>query len=107
MDSVVKFQSPSTCIVSGATGTGKTHFVFRVLLQANKMFTKPVKIIYYCYGVNQPLFDEMKQKLNNIVFHEGLPSRDMLQSWAIDEPDHKLLIFDDLLQKASKSVGCS
>ena len=67
------------------------------------MFKKPICKTYYCYGVDQPLYDKMKRELSNIVFFEGLPSKQELESWYMKEPQHKLLIMDDLMSEASTS----
>lgn len=45
----------------------------------------------------------MKQGLSEIVFSEGLPSRHELESWHMNEPEHKLLVIDDLMMEASTS----
>lgn len=45
----------------------------------------------------------MKQGLSEIVFSEGLPSRHELESWHMNEPEHKLLVNDDLMMEASTS----
>ena len=67
------------------------------------MFKDPICKTYYCYGVDQPLYDEMKRELSNIVFFEGLPPKQELETWYIKEPGHKLLIIDDLMTEASTS----
>lgn len=103
MESVVKFEAPSTCIVVGPSSTGKTSFVFEVLKHADGVFTKKVNNIYYAYSVYQPLYDEMKKHITNIEFVNVIPTTDMLQSWAMQEPGNKVLIVDDWMQKASKS----
>lgn len=63
----------------------------------------PVKKVYYCYGVDQPLYEEIKKELPEIIFFEGLPSRHELESWHMEEPGHKLLLIDDLMTEASSS----
>lgn len=45
----------------------------------------------------------MKNKIPNIEFFDGLPSREILETWTVKEPGHKLLIMDDLMQNAAKS----
>ena len=102
-DSLIKFEAPSTCIVIGASGSGKSWFTKRVLSQADKMFKEAPKKIIYCYGVYQPLFDMMKKEISTITFHEGLPNREMLETWHMEEPGHKILILDDLMQKGANS----
>ena len=45
----------------------------------------------------------MKANVSNLEFFEGLPTKDNLDIWGTD-PEHKILILDDLLQKAAKST---
>jgi hypothetical protein len=95
-----------TCVfvfsVIGPTNSGKTRLLFE-LLKHEDVFTTPVHKIHFCYGVDQPLYDEMKRVLPDIEFHEGLPSRHDLESWNIEEPKHKILAIDDLASEASTS----
>lgn len=103
MDTAIKLESPLNCIVVGATCSGKTHLLYEILKHGEHMFTaKPTKIIY-CYGVYQSLYDDMKTSISNIQFFEGLPSREDLDMWGL-EKGHKILILDDLLQKAAKNT---
>ena len=103
MESVIKFETPHTALIIGPTSSGKSTFIFKAITNANGIFKIPPKRIYYCYGVYQPLFDDIKRCVDNIEFVEGIPSTELLQTWATDEPDCKLLIMDDLLQQGSKS----
>ena len=48
----------------------------------------------YCYGVYQPLFNEMSESITNISFHEGLPNE--LDNFAKDSK-HSLVTLDDLV----------
>ena len=72
-ESLIPFKSCSSMIVSGSSRSGKTTYVFKLLKHRGKMFVPnaPTEVLY-CYGVYQTLFDEMKQVLTNITFHEGL-----------------------------------
>ena len=58
------------------------------------MFSEPIEKVLYCYGVYQPLFDEMTKHITNISFHKGLPSE--LDSFA-EGCNHNLVILDDLM----------
>ena len=46
-----RFFSPTTAMIAGPTGSGKTNFVFKVLENLNAMFEVPVEKVYYFYGV--------------------------------------------------------
>ena len=103
MESVLQFESPCNVIVSGMTGSGKTCFVNQLLKHANGVFKHRPTSIFYCQGVWQGLYDEMKASIPSIQFVEGLPSKEMMESWAWKEPGHKVLVIDDQLRQAAKS----
>ena len=63
----------------------------------------PPSTIFYCYGVWQRLYDDMKAAIPTIQFVEGLPTKEMMETWAWKEPYHKVIAIDDCLQVASKS----
>lgn len=99
---VVKFESPTTCIIAGSTGSGKTTFLFELLKQADEMFQTPPTTIFYCYGIYQSLYDSMKKDIRNIEFFNGLPSQEDLEGWASND-FHNIIILDDLMGRASES----
>ena len=103
-ESLIKFETPSTIVMSGATSTGKSWLIYKILKHAKGMFTSPPKKIIYCYGVYQDLYDEMQRDIPNIECFSGLPTRDDLESWNYASPWSKVLVLDDLLQKAVKNV---
>ena len=86
------FITPTTIIISGATGSGKTTWLKKLLKHQNLFSTKPEKIIY-CYGVWQEAFEDM----SNIEFRQGLdiPSK--------KEKGHMIVILDDLMSEVVKS----
>ena len=98
----IQLQCPFTCIIAGATGSGKSTLLFKILRQGDQVFSSPPKQIIYCYGIYQTLYDDMKSHLSHIRFYEGLPTKDDLESWAAVEPGHKVLVLDDLMQRAVK-----
>jgi hypothetical protein len=82
--------------------SGKTYFIYRMLLNATGMFEIPPQKIIYCYGQYQPLFDDMEQKIPNLILYQGLPSKDQVEEWT-DDSNHSLLILDDLMSQVAKS----
>ena len=85
---------------------GKSTFVFQLLKHADGAFAKPIKAIYYCYSVDQPLFAEMKKAIPNINFYKSLPKASELESWNELEPRDKVLVIDDMMTESAKLVGC-
>ena len=86
------FNTPTTIVVSGTTGSGKTTWIKRVLDNLNMFKTKPDRIVY-CYGVWQDAFSDMK----NVEFRQGLN----LPNNSGDQ--HLLLILDDLMSAVVES----
>lgn len=103
MDALIKFECPATCIIAGASGSGKTSFLFELFKNTQFMFKEIPKTIIYCYSTYQPLYDEMKKMVGNIEFFEGLPSKENIDVWSF-QSGFKILVIDDLMQKASSSI---
>ena len=93
---ILPFLSPTTIIISGPTGSGKTTFVFRLIDNKAEMFNIEPENIYYFYTVWQPSFERFSNK--DIHFLQGLPDEKIIQSISNDK--HNLIILDDMQIKA-------
>ena len=69
------------------------------------MFTVPPQRIVYAYSEYQPIFDTMKNTISNIIFHQGLPSREEVEDYS-EGMDHVILVLDDLMLKITQSEDC-
>ena len=101
--SLLPIQSCSSLIVSGSTGSGKTLWVYRLLQHLDGLYVNdpPVETLY-CYGIYQPLYDEMKRTLSNFSMHHGVPTTIELDEFTKDR-HHRLIILDDLMQQVIKN----
>ena len=97
----LKLTSPLTATISGSTGSGKTRWLYKLLQHKNEMFDIPVHKIIYCYGVWQPLFDEMEKYLD-INFHEGVPTIGTINEFV--DGQHNIIVLDDLQDQVSNSL---
>ena len=95
------FEEASTVCISGATKSGKTSWLHKLLKNKEAMFTVPVSKILYCYGIYQPLFDQMLKDVRDISFHEGLPTEEEVKEFT--DANHNLVIIDDLSDEAVKN----
>ncbi len=90
------FMGPTTIMISGCTSSGKTTWVKRVLEHKEDLFdSPPPHRVLYCYAEWQPLFDDMKDTMKYVIFHQGLPTRDDIEELA--DGKHHLVVLDDLM----------
>ena len=96
----IRFHHPSTMIISGPTGCGKTQFVCR-LLENNMLIDENGKApnrIVWLYGAWQPLFEQLEAKYGDLIeFREGF-DKEVIGSF--DASVRNLVIIDDLMQQA-------
>lgn len=88
------FCSPCTISISGATSSGKTSFVKKLIEYKDIVFQNPPEKIIYCYGTWQPLFNDME----SVDFRQGL-SIDANSLNECDDCPHTLMVLDDLMQQ--------
>ena len=79
-----KLRTPFTCIVAGATGSGKTEFVLRLLKHRDAVLHPPPGRVIYSYERYQPKFDG----ISGVEFVKG-------SDYALRRGDNTLLIIDD------------
>ena len=99
--SLLAFQSSSSIWLNGMTGSGKTHFVYRLLQNLKYMFAQdpPVEVLY-CYGIYQELFMKMEKDISHLTFQLGVPSKEQLEEFTRDGR-HRLIILDDLMHQVN------
>ena len=102
-NTLTPFKVNSSLIIAGATWSGKTGFVHKILDNNDGMWygsVPPVKIIY-CYGQWQPYFNKIEKGVTDIIFHNGLPNTEDIDTW---KSEHILIILADLMDEVSKNA---
>ena len=92
-------RQPSSVIVAGPSGSGKSELVEQWLRYLNVFQVKPKKIVY-AYDRWQPRFDRM-QKNDGIQFHRGLPDPSHLTKW-FGPTRGDVLVLDDLMEEGGQ-----
>ena len=90
---------PSSVIIAGPSGSGKSELVEQWLRYLNVFQVKPHKIVY-AYDRWQPRFDRM-QKKDGIQFHRGLPDPCHLTEW-FGRTRGGVLVLDDLMEEGGQ-----
>ena len=57
--------------------------------------------IIYCYGQWQPYFNQIEKDVTDIIFHNGLPNTEDIDTW---KSEHTLIILDDLMNEVFKNA---
>ena len=84
-------------IVSGATMSGKTKWVKRLLAQKENMMIPVPKKVLFCYQYWQPSYTEMLKAMPEIIIHQGMPS-DLVQLKYFDPNVPSLIVFGDFIR---------
>ena len=92
--------TPTTILVAGPTGSGKTELVSRMLRDSRGYFSDDIHEIRYHYGAWQDRFDLMKQEDSRYVFVPGVPTTTDLP----DGSKHTVMVIDDLMKEVSEST---
>ncbi|VDI40853.1 Hypothetical predicted protein [Mytilus galloprovincialis] len=98
------FRHPFTMIVSGPTSCGKTHFVAKVLREAEAMCEPAPQRIVWLYKRWQPLYDVVRDGVHPPVeFVRGIPA-DLESDDFFDPRVRNVVVLDDLMTLASKDT---
>jgi len=93
-----RFHTPSSILVVGPLGCGKTVFTEKLLIENSDLFETPPTQVHYCYGAWQDRFQGMQDQV--VVLHEGIPGHQALVQWF--PPGRKgVLVLDDLMDEGS------
>lgn len=93
----IKFVAPATIVLSGASFSGKSSFLRRLI--NNSLFSVPVRKIFYCYGTWSSDYELLPDCVTLI---SGLPKNfDFMFG---DKNKHNLVCFDDLQQQIDESI---
>ena len=96
---VIPFIHPSTVVVNGPTGCGKTELVKAILMNKEKMFQPAPDQIVWHGAERQPRL-EAALKEYGVEFRQGLPS--------VDEYDGKqrvVLVVDDFMSESGPEIA--
>jgi len=98
-----KFKHPFTCLVSGASWSGKSSFYIRFLQNLKALCTEPNFSggIIWCYSKSSAIPSQNFAGKEHVRFHEGVPA-DFKNN--VEKPC--LIILDDLLNDAYSKDVC-
>lgn len=103
-----KFETPFNAIVAGPTGCGKTYFVCNLLKEQKLLVDNPFKQVFYCYGIYQPIYDNIKAAVPHVTFVRGLPEIEKLlddNGGNRNTKINSLCILDDLMLENEKQLA--
>lgn len=100
---MIPFIPYSNIYIAGATNSGKTHWVYKLLKNSKEMFSSdvPTKFLY-SYSIYQDLFLTMEKDIDNIKFINRIPTSSDIFEFA-ENKEHGVIIIDDNMTNAGKS----
>ncbi len=99
----VQFHPCTTFSIVGATNTGKSFFVYRLLKNKAEMFTEEPEKVLYCYSIFHDLLGRMEREIPQFQLHQGLPSKQELDDFCGEGKKHRLIVLDDLMTDITAS----
>lgn len=101
-DADLKHHHPFRHIVSGASFSGKSTFLGQFLRNLDHMVDTNIDKIIYLYSIDQPLYQELRKDLPNIIWIQGYPD-DLVEKYLYNPNERKLLICDDLMSSLANN----
>ena len=95
----IPFVHPSTFLLAGPTGSGKTYFVSRILTE-HLIYPFPTRIIWV-YSEWQQAYELLRCKIPSIEFIKGPLSEKLYIEMSSNE--RNFLVLDDQMTNAGKS----
>ena len=97
---------PSSIIIAGQSGSGKTFFTINLLQHKYTFTPKPPKHVIYVYKEWQPLYDRMRKEHLVDEFICGMPTEEKIKNIMKKyKKDGSIMIFDDLMTDIGDSIS--
>lgn len=104
----IRFQHPSSHLITGPSGSGKTFRTYSLLKHKNSLFVngETISHVIMCYAQWQPIYDQMKNEKIVHQFIPKLPSPIELQKIASPYVNKGgcIVVFDDFQGQIGKGL---
>ena len=97
----LKFSKNFSMLVSGPSKAGKSVFVSKFVRHVHELMNEVPAEIIWCYSEFQPAYLQLQAAVPNLQLIEGLPN---IQSLKQDTARHKLIVFDDMMDRFESVV---
>ena len=72
----LKVDNPASFLISGPSGIGKSHWIFRLIEHRNEIFTEKIEKIFYFYDTYQKKFDQFVDSIDGLQLrHSFFPPK--------------------------------
>lgn len=97
----IRLKTPFTSIISGASSSGKTFLLSRILKEKHYLFNKPPARTILFYNAHQKIYDEMLESKAIDEMHEGMKSLQEIETMVFPYKKNQgsCIIFDDSMHQ--------
>lgn len=98
----LRFKAPFTCLIAGASGSGKSFTTFNLLRYRNEMIDEQFEKVFYCLPENHQISIPTDiQRDSRVIFNSGLINFEEFPSGG---KNHFLVVLDDLMMETNSSM---
>lgn len=91
-----RLKTPFCMVIAGNNQSGKTSFTIELLKNRNLLIDNDFEKIVYFYGIKTPNVKILRNM--GVICVQGLPAQGDFSMFTGNKEDHKLFIFDDMIQ---------
>ena len=98
---MINFKHPFTCLIAGATSSGKTRLVRDILRHHHSVIagiSEPILKVLWCYGINQPLYQQLIPGVE-IIYNEGI-----VDEATLGHLQCHVIVIDDLMNEVNENL---
>ena len=104
----VRFRSPSTCVISGPSQSGKTSLLQKILQHGPHIFQDPKCLdnIVFFYNQWQPIYSDIQKKFGG-TFVNAVPTIESVTQLTqkYDKRGGSIVIIDDFMQQLTSDIS--
>jgi len=97
----LQFHIPFSMLIAGSSGSGKSTWIEKLLIQQSNVLNKTWDKILYCYSIYDPSYEKLEKIIPNLELMQGFPTEIVKQFHNnVQRTKQTLIVLEDLMVEA-------